>query len=103
MFPPRDGENGVAEIEGLVVKADAKGAENQESWGVPPEFPIAVLGAMETMFYPWYRGCLFLFIFDNLTSEGKYAVSFTTIFPQVSFPSSIPISIPHRGKESNYR
>lgn len=51
MLPPRDAENGVAENEGLVIKADVKGAVNQESWGVPPEFPIAVLGAMETTFY----------------------------------------------------
>lgn len=51
MLPHREGERG-AENQGLVIKADAKGAVNQESRGVPPKFPIAVLGARETTFYP---------------------------------------------------
>ena len=68
---PRDGEGGVADTEGPRVKAHARGVVNLESWGVPPELPIAVLRAMATTFYPGYRGWLIPLIFDKLLSKGK--------------------------------
>lgn len=49
MLPPRGGENGAAEIIGA---GSYMGAVNQESWGAPPKYSRAALGAMETTFYP---------------------------------------------------